>query len=612
MKLTLQLSCYNGARYLPFLFASLRTQTLRDWKIVMLDNASTNEERDAIRVAVANAGFPIELFRVEKNIGFAGAHNFLFEKHKTESDYVALLNDDAILESMYLENLIAALEANPELGSISGIVYRWDFDKRDEASKGKTNVIDTRGLRVSRTGAVSDIDAGKNKPHPNPPLTKGREIEFVFGVSGCLPCYRVSAVDHASLEGTIFDSTFVIYKEDVELAFRLHAAGYKAATVPDAIAYHRRSIGRGVKRVVSDETRYQSYRNHLWTHLMHTRVSELFSTRCLLVPYECLKVGYWILRRPSNLSTVVRETKQQWKNLMRKRLFDRVIRDATKQRTLRGLGTPPITMEAFDADIVVVMVSHNDLSEACLHSFVEARNRSHLNVKLVVADNNSNTYRANEFVEPIVPDAIVLLRNGDFGYGRSCNRAASELSAKYYFILNPDTILTDLDIFNKFYAFMEANQNVGIIAPKIYYLDGRLQETCRRFPAWYVPFVTRTRIEQTAFGKKYMHGFAMRDYDHETKRDVDWVQGSAIFVNGDLWRTLDGFDDRYWLYFEDTDLCRRVHIAGKQIMYDPQTTIQHAHGKESATYSNMIVNLLKKKEARGHIISWLKYLWKWK
>ena len=80
MKLTLQLSCYNGSRYLPYLFASLRTQTAQDWRIVMLDNASTTEERDAISKAVSEAGFPIELFRVEKNIGFAGAHNFLFEK----------------------------------------------------------------------------------------------------------------------------------------------------------------------------------------------------------------------------------------------------------------------------------------------------------------------------------------------------------------------------------------------------------------------------------------------------------------------------------------------------------------------------------------------------
>ena len=456
---------------------------------------------------------------------------------------------------------------------------------------------------VANTGAVSDIDAGQI----DKPRNEESNLEFVFGVSGCLPCYRVSALKQVSIDNTLFDPTFVIYKEDVELAFRLNAAGYKSATVANAIAYHRRSLGKGTKRTASPENKYQSYRNHLWMDLMHTSASDLFTNRCVLLPYELLKAFYWLIKKPSNLSQTYRETNVQWSNLMCKRTFMRVLREATKQRN----GNPPITPKQFDVDIAVIMVSHNDLSEACLTSLVEATKRTSHSVKLVVADNQSIKYHANEFVEPIVPDAIVLLRNEDFGYGRSCNRAAKELNAEYYFILNPDTVLSDPDILEKFYDYMNANPNVGIVAPKIYYLDGRLQETCRRFPAWFVPFVTRTGLQHKGFGKKYMEQFAMRDYDHETKRDVDWVQGSALFMDGDLWRTIDGFDDRYWLYFEDTDLCRRVHLAGKQIIYDPQTVIQHAHGKESATYSNIFLNLLKKKEARGHIISWLKYMWKW-
>ena len=585
MKLTLQLSCYNGARYLPFLFSSLKSQTLQGWRIVLLDNASTHDEMLAIEQAVAQAGFPIELYRVDPNIGFAGAHNFLFAKHKDESDFVALLNDDAILEPTYLENLVDALQKNPELGSVSGIIYRWDFDRRDESSHGKTDIIDTRGLKLSNTGSVSDIDAGcvDNKAQST------SDLEFVFGVSGCLPCYRVSAVRQVALDETLFDPTFVIYKEDVELAYRLQAAGYSSATVTNAIAYHRRSLGKGTKRPASIESKAQSYRNHIWMNLMHMSACDLLAA----LPYECLKFVYWLLKKPSVIAKTIRDTKLQWSNLMRKRAAMRVIREATEQRN----GKPPIVPETYDADVVVVMVSHNDLSEACLQSFVEARNRTSLKIKLVVADNNSHKYAANEFVQQIVPDAIVLLRHEDHGYGRSCNRAAQELSAKDYFILNPDTVLTDLDIFTKFNAFMEANPHVGIIAPKIFYLDGRLQETCRRFPAWFMPFITRTKLQSSSFGKKYMESFAMRDYDHETKRNVDWVQGSALFVCGELWKTIDGFDDRYWLYFEDIDLCRRVHLMGKEIIYDPQTTLQHAHGKESATYSNLLVNLMKKKES---------------
>lgn len=604
MKLTLQLSCYNGARYLPFLFLSLQRQTLRQWHLIVLDNASTQEESEAIKHAVSIAGFPIELFRVEKNIGFAGAHNFMFEKHKNESDFVALLNDDAILEPIYLESLVNSLEKNKDFASVSGIIYRWDFENQNNTTLGKTNIIDTKGLYVSMNGAISDIDSGVLEDS----ISKPSRIESVFGVSGCLPCYRVYAIKQTNINETLFDPTFVTYKEDVELAFRLHSLGYSSATIPNAVAYHRRTLGHGIKRDVSDETRYQSYRNHLWTHIIHTSIFELFSSRCLLIPYEILKLIYWLIQKPIMVSELIRETKKEWKNLLHKRQVTRVLRDSTKQRH----NQPPKEPEKFDADIVVVMVSHNDLSKMCLESFVTARSNTSLSVKLVVADNQSKKYIANEFVQSIVPDAIVLLRNKDHGYGRSCNRAAKELNARYYFILNPDTVLTDSNIFDKLSSYLNTHKDVGIIAPKIYYLDGRLQETCRRFPKWFVPFVTRTDLQKTTFGKKYMETFAMQDYDHETKRDVDWVQGSALFVEGNLWRLLDGFDDRYWLYFEDTDLCRRVHVLGKKIIYDPQTTIQHAHGKESATYANILINLLKKKEARGHIVSWLKYLWKWK
>jgi len=267
--------------------------------------------------------------------------------------------------------------------------------------------------------------------------------------------------------------------------------------------------------------------------------------------------------------------------------------------------------ETYDCDVAVIMVSHNDLSEECLLSIQKARAQSSLNIQLVVIDNQSHTYHANEFVKPLVPDAIVLLRHGDFGYGRSCNRGTRELVAKYYFILNPDTVITDPTLFETFVRDLETHPNTGIIAPKIVYPNDQQQETCRRFPKWFMPFVMRTNWQNHGFGKTYLESFVMRDYDHAQKRNVDWVQGSAMFIPGDVWRTLDGFDDRYWLYFEDIDLCRRVHLLNKEVVYNPSVCIQHAYGKESATYKNNLMNILIKKESRSHIMSWIKYTLKW-
>jgi hypothetical protein len=263
-------------------------------------------------------------------------------------------------------------------------------------------------------------------------------------------------------------------------------------------------------------------------------------------------------------------------------------------------------------DLAVIVVGHDDLNEESLRSLAAACSASKYSVEVVVVDNDSRKFAANELVGSILPKAWVLLRNGDFGYGRSMNVGAAFVDAKYYFILNPDTVLTDPQILDKMYEYMRARPNIGLLAPKVFYFDGSLQETCRRFPRWYMPFVQRSRLKDTDFGRRYTASFCMQDYDHASERVVDWVQGSAMFVDGALWKRLGGFDDRFWMYFEDVDLCRRIKNAGRSVTYWTDVSIQHAHGKESAKIKNFLQNLVYNKVARAHVASWLKYEFKWR
>ncbi len=597
MKLALQLSCYNGSRYLPFLFASLRTQTCREWKLYVLDNASTPEEAAAIRRATAKSGLPLEFRRLEKNVGFAGAHNALFAMH--DAAYVQLLNDDAFLEPDFLERLLAFLAANPEHAAVSGKILRWDFEKRDQADGGRTRIIDSLGLRVAWTGAVRDIGAGR----PDSSAAQPTIPQDVFGVSGCLPMYRRSSIARVSPDGNLFDPAYVSYKEDIDLAHRLQAAGYRAATIGSATAYHRRSMGRGIRSAPRPEARYQSYRNHLWMQIAHAEWPELLSGQSGVLPYETCKTLAWLVCRPDFVVRAAAETRRAWPQLMRKRVCVRALRAARPVFPAR---------DAVEADIAVVMVSHNDLNETCLSSLETARKTTPLKVGVVIVDNGSTAYRANEVVDRHLSGAVCLLRGGDYGFGRSCNRGAREINARYYFFLNPDTRLIDPDIFDTLHAYMEAHAETGLAAPKILYFDGRLQETCRRYPAWYMPFVQRSFLKQTRFGRAYTERFQMADYDHAKERSVDWVQGSAMCIRADVWKAMGGFDDRYFMYFEDIDLCRRIRLAGHDIAYLPSTRLQHAYGKESAKLPGLFNNLARNPMARAHLASWMKYLLKWR
>ncbi|MBI4142469.1 glycosyltransferase, partial [Candidatus Uhrbacteria bacterium] len=597
--LTLQLSCYNGSRYLPHLFDSLRHQTLHGWHCHVLDNASTPEEQSAIRTAVERAranGVPLTLHRVETNIGFAGAHNFLFAKHA--SDTVQLLNDDAILEPDYLQTCAEYLHDHPECAAVSGAIFRWDFDHRNDSDGGRTTIVDTLGLAPRWTGAVVDVGAGTS--HNDHDLTEPREV---FGVSGCLPMYRADAVRQCGEHGDLFDGSYRTYKEDVDLAYRLQALGTTAVVLPHAVAYHRRSVGVGITTPRSPEAVYYSYRNHLWVLATHLNIRTLFWSRAGVLPYELAKAAYGLVHHPRFFLRALRETRAHWPAIMQKRAFVRMLRAA---RPSRGVSQRP------DVDLAIVMVSHNDLNAACLASLAAARAATPCSTAVIVVDNASTQYDANVVVSEHLPDATTLLRNGDFGFGKSCNRGARTVRARHYFFLNPDTVLTDPRILDILVSYLDAHPGVGIVAPKILYPDHRLQDTIRRFPTWFMPFIQRTSLRDSAFGKRYTAHFLMADDDHTHERPVDWAQGSALCIRGELWNTLGGFDERYHMYFEDIDLCRSAWLAGYQVRFLPSVVLVHAHGRQSARIRNILVNIWRTKETRWHLESWVKYTWKWR
>ena len=107
----------------------------------------------------------------------------------------------------------------------------------------------------------------------------------------------------------------------------------------------------------------------------------------------------------------------------------------------------------------------------------------------------------------------------------------------------------------------------------------------------------------------------MTDFNHEDSIEVDWLMGSCLMFKKS-WLTNDGsiyrplFDKRYFMYFEDIDLCREIKMHGKKVIYEPRAVIIHDHARESAK-NPWYLALLKDKITWVHIFSWLKYFKKW-
>lgn len=321
-KISIQLVTFNGARYLPPLFASLRAQTFTDWELLIVDNSSTDDTVAVIKKELAAISRPWRLIEKKINTGFAGGHNQLFGDQiaqgegkttsKLQADYILLLNQDLSLAPRCLESLVAVLDTRPDAAAVAPRLMKWDFTNHIF-----TDTIDSLGLGVLRNRRALEIDAGKKltktghgdgveNSFNRTPLADESAITEVFGVSGALPLYRRAALERVALTpGQIFDESYHSYKEDVDLAWRLRIAGYKCYCVTSAVAYHdrtgfqpRRTDDRfqaANKKKQSAYLRYHSYKNHLMTLYKNEYVQNLLLDFPWILWYEGKKLIYFLL-----------------------------------------------------------------------------------------------------------------------------------------------------------------------------------------------------------------------------------------------------------------------------------------------------------------------------
>ena len=213
---------WNSARYLQRCLDGIRRQTHPDVELIVVDNASSDESRDAATI------------RNDTNRGFAAAVNQAVNVAKGE--FVQLVNPDCFLEPEYIANLLPVFD-DQEVGSATGKLLR-----------AEGGGIDSMGIRMTRSGRHFDIDD---------PNVHGE----VFGVSGAAAMYRRSFLSDAAIGGEAFDEDFFAYREDADLAWRGRLFGWKAICEPKAIARHVRRVTPEVRRELPPEINLHSVKN---------------------------------------------------------------------------------------------------------------------------------------------------------------------------------------------------------------------------------------------------------------------------------------------------------------------------------------------------------------
>ncbi len=259
-----------------------------------------------------------------------------------------------------------------------------------------------------------------------------------------------------------------------------------------------------------------------------------------------------------------------------------------------------------DVSIVIVNYKTRGMVKQGLKSLRLARIR--LNYEIFVVDNASGD-GLPELVRAEFPEARLIALDRNVGFAAGNNLAIRKAKGKYVFVLNPDALVGSGSI-EAMFAYMEAHPEIGVLGPRLMHPDGTRQESAHRFPTPWIPIYRRTPLGAGAKAKEEIDRYFLRDVIMQAPTDVDWIEGAALFVRREAMENVGVFDERFFVYFEDTDWCRRFWEAGWKVVYHPGIDIIHYHRRESADTLWFLAPFTNS-VSRIHIKSAISYFKKW-
>lgn len=227
---------------------------------------------------------------------------------------------------------------------------------------------------------------------------------------------------------------------------------------------------------------------------------------------------------------------------------------------------------------IVTFNTDYSLLKACVVSFLNTT----LNVKLCIVDNSPNDALKQICSEDL--ERVCYMKNDrNIGFGSAHNIAIERFhkTTQYHLVLNPD-IFFEGGVLETLFEFMNINRDIGVVCPKVKYMNGELQYICRKLPTPF-DFIVKRMIPFSLKGmfKKRIDAYEFKDKDYSQTMVVPFISGCFMFVRSEVFSKVGLFDENIFMYTEDADFSRRVNKYYKTIYY-PKSEIFHGYARESA------------------------------
>lgn len=228
--------------------------------------------------------------------------------------------------------------------------------------------------------------------------------------------------------------------------------------------------------------------------------------------------------------------------------------------------------------IIIVNYNVKEFLQNLLHSIEKAA--ANIEKEIIVVDNASDDGSV-DLLKTKFPQVKLIENKTNSGFGKANNQALKIAAGDYLLMINPDTVISE-DTLEKMISFFKEHPDAGLAGCKILNPDGTLQLACRRsFPGPWTSFCKVTGLSNLFPKSKLFARYNLTYLDENQTYEVDAVSGSFMMMTKDAYSKVGGFDEQFFMYGEDLDLCYRVQKAGLKVYYVPDTQIIHYKGEST-------------------------------
>ncbi len=231
-------------------------------------------------------------------------------------------------------------------------------------------------------------------------------------------------------------------------------------------------------------------------------------------------------------------------------------------------------------DLSIITVNYNvkEFLQNLIHSIHKAAGS--LSYEIIIVDNASSDGSV-DFITEKFPEAKLISNDKNLGFGKANNQGLKIAKGNYILLINPDAIVSE-DTFTKMISFFESHPAVGLAGCKILNPDGTLQLACRRsFPGPWTSFCKVTGLSNLFPNSRLFARYNLTFKDENESYEVDAISGSFMMMKREVYEKAGGFDEDYFMYGEDLDLCYRIQQSGYKVYYVHETQIIHYKGEST-------------------------------